>query len=58
MTEKETLKYLNTKHNRLLLKIEIDTIVTEKDYMYNVSIPNKDSYQVGWKADKTRVILQ
>lgn len=58
MTEKETLKYLNTKHNRLLLKIEIDTVVTEKDYMYNVSISNKDSYQAGWKADKTKVLLQ
>ena len=58
MTEKETLKYLTTKHNRLLLKIQIDTITTDKSHIYDVSIPNKDSYQVGWTSDKTKVILQ
>jgi hypothetical protein len=58
MTEKETLKYLTTKHNRMLLKIKIDNVVIDKDCMYNVIIPNKDSYQVGWTSDKTKVILQ
>lgn len=58
MTEKETAKYLTTKHNRMLLKVEIDTNTTEKDYLYNINIPSKDNYQAGWKSDKTRVILQ
>jgi len=58
MTEKETLKYLTTKHNRLLLKIQIDTITTDKSHIYDVSISNKDSYQTGWTSYKTKVILQ
>ncbi len=46
MTEKETLELLTTKHNRVLLKIE----VIDTNQLYNINVCN-NSYETGWKTE-------
>ncbi len=46
MTEKETLELFTTKHNRVLLKIE----VIDTNQLYNINVCN-NSYETGWKTE-------
>lgn len=51
MTEKEVLELLTSKHNRVLLKIE----VIEINQIYNSNVCN-NSYRTGWKTENIILI--
>lgn len=51
MTEKEVLELLTSKHNRVLLKIE----VIDTNQLYNINVCN-NSYRTDWETENIILI--